>query len=76
MAAIQTILVIVLANMFLHVRLSNDNLHSVEDQELGLILHQRIAPATNHLRNTVHGTNEDGDEGESRGADIELEARG
>jgi hypothetical protein len=44
---------LVLANMLLDVHLGSDNLHSVENQELGLVLHQRIAPATDHFGDTV-----------------------
>jgi hypothetical protein len=43
-----------LVNMLLDVHLGSDNLHSVENQELGLVLHQRVAPATDHLRDTVY----------------------
>ena len=53
-----------------------DNLHSVEDQELGLVLHQGVAPSTNHLRDTVDRTNEDGDKGKTCSANVESEARG
>ena len=65
-----------LVKVLLGVHLGSGNLHSVENQELGLVLHQWVAPTTDHLRDTVHGTDEDGDKGNTRGADVESEARG
>jgi hypothetical protein len=33
------------------------NLHSIEQQELLLVPHERVAPSTSHLRQTVDATN-------------------
>lgn len=67
---------LVLVNVLLDVYHDCDNLHSVENQELGLVLHQGIAPTADHLRNTVDRANENGDKGNTRGANVESKARG
>jgi hypothetical protein len=33
------------------------NLHSIEQQELFLVPHERVAPSTSHLRQTVNAAN-------------------
>jgi hypothetical protein len=66
---------LVLVNMLLGGRFDSDNSRSVQNQELDLVTHQRIAPATDHLRNTVYGTNEYSDKGDHCSANVELESR-
>ena len=52
---------------------SNGNHHTVQNDKVGLVLHDRVAPSIGHLTNTEDTTNEDGQvrEGEAAGKQLE-----
>jgi len=52
----------------------NENHHTVQDNELGLILHNLVAPSTAHLGDTVDAAGEDCHVGDKEGAHEEAEA--
>lgn len=49
---------------------------AVQRDELGFVLHERIAPPAHHLCNPIHASREDGKEGDDHCPRKELEAHG
>ena len=43
-----------------------DNLHSIQDDKVGLVLHNRVLPSLGHLGNTVDTSGEDGQESDEQ----------
>ena len=52
----------------------SDSAHdAIENNELGLILHDRVGPTTRHLSDTEHASDEDDEERNHEGGSKELE---